>query len=98
MSEPVKFGMLAWNQYADWPAFRNVAVEADRLGYDDVWTWDHLYPIVGSDDGPMLEGWLSLAAWAEDMDGYYLNAGGPVPEQPTWKTLADMLLAARIYE
>src|SRR5947207_12340293 len=40
----------------------------------------------------------ALAAWVEDMDGYYLNAGGPVPEQPTWKTLADMLLAARIYE
>jgi len=40
----------------------------------------------------------ALASWVEDMDGYYLNAGEPVPEQPTWKTLAEMLLAARIYE
>jgi alkanesulfonate monooxygenase SsuD/methylene tetrahydromethanopterin reductase-like flavin-dependent oxidoreductase (luciferase family) len=65
MNEPIKFGVLAWNQHTDWPAFRQVAIEADRLGYDDIWTWDHLYPIVGSDDGPMFEGWLSLAAWAE---------------------------------
>ncbi|TMB84605.1 MAG: LLM class flavin-dependent oxidoreductase, partial [Chloroflexi bacterium] len=65
MAEPIKLGMLAWNQYTDWPAFREAAVAADRLGYDDLWTWDHLYPIVGSPDGPMFEGWLSLAAWAE---------------------------------
>lgn len=61
----LKLGMLAWNQYTDWPAFREAAVKADALGYDDVWTWDHLYPIVGSSDGPILEGWLTLAAWAE---------------------------------
>jgi alkanesulfonate monooxygenase SsuD/methylene tetrahydromethanopterin reductase-like flavin-dependent oxidoreductase (luciferase family) len=62
---PVKLGMLAWGQYTDWPALRDAAVAADRLGYDDIWTWDHLYPIVGSDNGPMFEGWLTLAAWAE---------------------------------
>ena len=62
MAEPIKLGMLAWNQYTDWPAFREAAVAADRLGYDDLWTWDHLYPIVGAPDGPMFEGWLSLAA------------------------------------
>ena len=65
MAEAIKFGALCWNQYADWPAFREAAVTADRLGYDDLWTWDHLYPIVGSPEGPMFEGWLSLAAWAE---------------------------------
>ena len=48
MAEAIKFGALCWNQYADWPAFREAAVTADRLGYDDLWTWDHLYPIVGS--------------------------------------------------
>ena len=38
---------------------------ADRLGFDTLWTWDHLYPIVGSSDGPIFEGWLTLAAWAQ---------------------------------
>ena len=61
----LKLGMLAWNQYTDWPALRAAAVRADELGYDDIWTWDHLYPIVGSSDGPMFEGWLTLVAWAE---------------------------------
>lgn len=61
----VKFGALFWNQYTDWPSLRNAGIAADGLGYDDLWTWDHLYPIVGSDDGPMFEGWLTLAAWAE---------------------------------
>lgn len=64
MSAPVRLGMLAWNQYTDWPGMRAAAVRADELGYDDVWTWDHVYPIVGSHEGPILEGWMVLAGWA----------------------------------
>jgi alkanesulfonate monooxygenase SsuD/methylene tetrahydromethanopterin reductase-like flavin-dependent oxidoreductase (luciferase family) len=64
VSQPIKLGMLAWNQYTSWPAMRDAAVRADQLGYDDLWTWDHLYPIVGSDAGPMLEAWMVLAGWA----------------------------------
>ncbi len=44
---------------------RQAGIRAEQLGYDSLWTWDHLYPIVGSDDGPIFEGWLTLAAWAE---------------------------------
>jgi alkanesulfonate monooxygenase SsuD/methylene tetrahydromethanopterin reductase-like flavin-dependent oxidoreductase (luciferase family) len=65
MTEPIRLGALCWNQYATWPALREAGTNADRLGYDGVWTWDHLYPIVGSHEGPILEGWLTLAAWAE---------------------------------
>jgi alkanesulfonate monooxygenase SsuD/methylene tetrahydromethanopterin reductase-like flavin-dependent oxidoreductase (luciferase family) len=61
----VKIGALAWNQYTAWDDLRQAGIRADRLGYDDIWTWDHLYPIVGSHEGPILEGWLTLAAWAE---------------------------------
>ncbi|HSK92996.1 MAG TPA: LLM class flavin-dependent oxidoreductase [Candidatus Angelobacter sp.] len=65
MTDGIKLGALAWNQYTEWPALREAGIRADALGYDSLWTWDHLYPIVGSDDGPILEGWLTLAAWAE---------------------------------
>ena len=66
MADPaLKLGMIAWGQYTDWHAFRSAAIRADELGYDDLWTWDHLYPIVGSHEGPIFEGWLTLAAWAE---------------------------------
>lgn len=61
----IRFGALLWNQYTTWPAMLEAGQRADRLGYDTLWTWDHLYPIVGSDDGPILEGWLTLAAWAQ---------------------------------
>lgn len=40
----------------------------------------------------------ALAAWVEDMKGYYLNQGLPVPENLDWKVVATMLVAAKIYE
>jgi alkanesulfonate monooxygenase SsuD/methylene tetrahydromethanopterin reductase-like flavin-dependent oxidoreductase (luciferase family) len=61
----VKLGALSWNQYTTWADLREAGIRADRLGYDSIWTWDHVHPIVGSDDGPIYEGWLTLAAWAE---------------------------------
>jgi alkanesulfonate monooxygenase SsuD/methylene tetrahydromethanopterin reductase-like flavin-dependent oxidoreductase (luciferase family) len=65
MTEAIRLGALCWNQYTTWPELREAGIRADGLGYDSLWTWDHLYPIVGSDDGPIFEGWLTLAAWAE---------------------------------
>ncbi|HZT82113.1 MAG TPA: hypothetical protein VFA26_17935 [Gemmataceae bacterium] len=40
----------------------------------------------------------AMAAWVEDMDGYFKTRGEPVPDQPTWQTLAQILLAAKVYE
>ena len=40
----------------------------------------------------------AMAAWVEDMDGYYQNLGESIPDQPTWKTMGQILLAARVYE
>jgi alkanesulfonate monooxygenase SsuD/methylene tetrahydromethanopterin reductase-like flavin-dependent oxidoreductase (luciferase family) len=60
-----KLGALCWNQYTDWPSLLEAGVRVDRLGYDSLWTWDHVYPIVGSHEGPMFEGWLTLTAWAQ---------------------------------
>ncbi|HEY4189200.1 MAG TPA: LLM class flavin-dependent oxidoreductase [Candidatus Limnocylindrales bacterium] len=64
MSE-VKIGALCWNQYADWPLLLQAGIRADELGYNTLWTWDHLYPIVGASDGPNYEGWLTITAWAQ---------------------------------
>jgi alkanesulfonate monooxygenase SsuD/methylene tetrahydromethanopterin reductase-like flavin-dependent oxidoreductase (luciferase family) len=60
----LRLGANCWNQYTDWPALLEAGIRADRLGYDSLWTWDHLYPIVGDSHGPNYEGWLTLAAWA----------------------------------
>jgi alkanesulfonate monooxygenase SsuD/methylene tetrahydromethanopterin reductase-like flavin-dependent oxidoreductase (luciferase family) len=63
-SPSIRIGALLWNQYTDWPSLRRAAQLADRLGYESLWTWDHLYPVEGDPDGPLLEGYTLLAAWA----------------------------------
>lgn len=61
----VRLGALCWNQYTDWPSLREAGMRIDRLGFDTLWTWDHLYPIVGDHEGPIFEAYAVLAAWAE---------------------------------
>jgi alkanesulfonate monooxygenase SsuD/methylene tetrahydromethanopterin reductase-like flavin-dependent oxidoreductase (luciferase family) len=60
----LRFGALCWNQYTDWPSFLEAGKRAEKVGFHSLWTWDHVYPIVGSEDGPMFEGYMTLAAWA----------------------------------
>lgn len=40
----------------------------------------------------------AMAAWIEDVDGFFLNSGERVPENPTWKLVAQILAAAAAYE
>ena len=50
-------------------------------------------------ENPTLERFLkAMEAWIEDMDGYYKNSGQPPVDAPTWRTLADVLYASRMYE
>ena len=60
----LKMGVLPWGQYTDWPSLQRAGQRADELGYDSLWTWDHLYPIQGDWRGPIFEGYLTLAGWA----------------------------------
>ena len=61
----LKLGALCWNQYTDWASYLEAGKQAERFGFDSLWAWDHLYPIVGSHEGPMFEGYMTLAAWAQ---------------------------------
>jgi alkanesulfonate monooxygenase SsuD/methylene tetrahydromethanopterin reductase-like flavin-dependent oxidoreductase (luciferase family) len=61
----VKIGALLWAQYTDWPALQRAAARCDELGFDSLWTWDHLYPIVGDWRGPIFEGYMTLAGFAD---------------------------------
>jgi alkanesulfonate monooxygenase SsuD/methylene tetrahydromethanopterin reductase-like flavin-dependent oxidoreductase (luciferase family) len=58
----LKVGVLLWNQATDWPSYLGAAQRLDRLGYDHIWAWDHLYAIFGDPYQPIFEGWASLAA------------------------------------
>jgi alkanesulfonate monooxygenase SsuD/methylene tetrahydromethanopterin reductase-like flavin-dependent oxidoreductase (luciferase family) len=60
-----KLGILLWSQATDWPQFEAAARRVDELGYDSLWTWDHLYAIFGDPYQPIFEGYTALAAWAK---------------------------------
>lgn len=40
----------------------------------------------------------AMSAWISDMDGYYENNGEKCPDAPTWRTFAQILAAASVYE
>ena len=60
-----KLGIALWSQATDWAAFEAAAKRVDALGYDSVWTWDHLYAIFGEPKQPIFEGYTTLAAWSK---------------------------------
>ena len=61
----VKLGVLLWSQASDWRSFEAAARRVDELGYESLWTWDHLYAIFGDPYQPIFEGYATLAAWAK---------------------------------
>jgi alkanesulfonate monooxygenase SsuD/methylene tetrahydromethanopterin reductase-like flavin-dependent oxidoreductase (luciferase family) len=74
-SEPVRIGVgfQVWGQATSWPALAATVRDIERLGYDSVWTNDHLFPAAGADSGapdapggPFLEGWISVAGLAAE--------------------------------
>lgn len=60
----MKLGAVLWSQATDWPGFLAAALDADELGYDSIWTWDHLYAIFGEPHQPIVEGYTALAGLA----------------------------------
>ena len=61
----LRLGINLWSQASDWPAFLDAGRRAEALGYDHVWTWDHLYAIFGDPLQPIFEGTTALAALAQ---------------------------------
>ncbi len=60
-----RLGILLWSQATGWDDYERAAVKVDELGYEHLWTWDHLYAIFGDPHQPIFEGYASLAAWAK---------------------------------
>jgi alkanesulfonate monooxygenase SsuD/methylene tetrahydromethanopterin reductase-like flavin-dependent oxidoreductase (luciferase family) len=69
----LKLGILLWSQASTWDEQLEAAKLVDRLGYNHLWTWDHLYAIFGDPYQPIFEGWASLAAWAMATDNTRLG-------------------------
>jgi len=67
MSE-IKAGICLWNQAASWTEMAEAARRVDRLGYAHLWTWDHLYSIIGDPHQAVFDGWSLLQGWARETE------------------------------
>lgn len=57
----IKFGVTLPQFTAERDRFLDGARRAEQLGYDSVWVFDHLWPLTGGRERPVLESWTSLA-------------------------------------
>ncbi|MCO5317454.1 MAG: LLM class F420-dependent oxidoreductase [Microthrixaceae bacterium] len=45
---------------------RKAWTEADRMGADSIWVWDHFFPLYGEPDAAHFEAWTLMATMAAD--------------------------------
>jgi alkanesulfonate monooxygenase SsuD/methylene tetrahydromethanopterin reductase-like flavin-dependent oxidoreductase (luciferase family) len=64
----VLFGTTLPQFSGDIDAFKRAVDRVAELGFDSVWVFDHLWPLSGGKDRPILESWTSLAWLAEKTD------------------------------
>jgi F420-dependent oxidoreductase-like protein len=63
-TKPIRFGLQVAQQQTTVQELKHVWQEAEALGFDTLWTNDHLLPSVGPSDKVNLEAWTLLAAMA----------------------------------
>ncbi len=62
----LRVGVVLRPQATTVEALRSAWVEADAMGANSIWVWDHFFPLFGDLDAPHFEGWTLLSAMAAD--------------------------------
>jgi F420-dependent oxidoreductase-like protein len=67
----LRIGFQVWAQFVSWDELMAAGRLVEALGFDGLWSNDHLVPlaagpdgVVGDLEGPIFEGWVVLAGWA----------------------------------
>jgi len=64
----LRLGFQVWGQYVSWSELMAIGREIDELGFDELWSNDHLLPQAAGaaidGGGPVFEGWSTLFGWA----------------------------------
>jgi probable F420-dependent oxidoreductase len=63
-----KVGFHYFQQDCTMAELRQAWQDADRMGVDSIWPWDHFFPIYGNPGATSFEGWSLLAAMAVDTE------------------------------
>lgn len=74
MTRPLRIALQIQPQHAPYGRIREVVAEAEELGTDVLFTWDHFFPLTGDPDGASFECWTTLAAWAEQTERVEIGA------------------------
>ncbi|MDX3004420.1 hypothetical protein PWY87_22215 [Kribbella solani] len=79
----------------------NISPQLDRAGFQAflVELADSFEENPDAWENGTLESYLrAWSAWLGDADGYFERKCEAFPQNPSWRMLAQMLLAARVYE
>ena len=62
---PIRVSAQLQPQHSDWSQMRDAWAEAEALGADCLFNWDHFYPLTGEPEGKHFEALTVLGAMAE---------------------------------
>jgi probable F420-dependent oxidoreductase len=60
----IRVGVQLHPQHTTYASFAAAVKQAEALGVDTIFHWDHFYPLYGNPDGPHFEAWTLLTAMA----------------------------------